>query len=70
MLAIACYPFSKALELKIHASNEFNFSNQHQTLADTCFVLLGTHQWCPVLRDTFFLGMLCVAKPCESEPRA
>ena len=28
MLAIACYPFSQALELKIHASNEFMFSNQ------------------------------------------
>ena len=31
MLAIACYPFSQALELEIHASNEFIISNQHQT---------------------------------------
>ena len=30
---------------------------------DSCFVLLGTHQWCQILHDMFFFSMLCVAKP-------
>ena len=51
MLAIACYPLSQALEPEIHASNEFTFL---KSTPDSCFVLLGTHQWCPVLRDTLY----------------
>ena len=32
--------------------------NKHQPLAASCFVLLGTHKRCPVLRDGFFFGVL------------
>ena len=51
---------SQALELEIHASNEFAFFKQHQTAVSSFWVL---NQWCPVLRDTSFFGRLCVVKP-------
>ena len=35
---------------------------------DSCFVFLGTHQWCPVVRDTFLFGMLCVANRSRTFP--
>ena len=60
MLAIACYPFSQALELEIYSSSEFKF---FKSTPDSCFVLMGTLQLCPVVRVTFFFFMLCVAKP-------
>ena len=48
MLAIACYPFSQALELEIHASNEFIISNQHQTAVSSFWVLISGVQYCVI----------------------
>ena len=41
VLAIACYPFSQALELEIHDSNEFTFSNHHQTAVSSFWVSIS-----------------------------
>ena len=54
------------LVIRFHKLWNWKFTLQiyfFKSTPDSCFVLLGTHQWCPVLRDTFFFGMLCVAKP-------
>ena len=60
LLAIRCNCLlSQALELEIHASNEFTF---FKSTPDSCFILFGTHQWCSVLRDMIFFSVLLVAK--------
>ena len=50
MPAIAFYPFSQALELEIHASNEYIFSNQHQTAVSSFWVLISGVQYYVLLR--------------------
>ena len=59
---------SQALELEIHASDEFTVPTISSSKAtpDSCFVRLDIHQWCPELRDTLFFGMFCVAKPFQN----
>ena len=58
---------SQALKLQIHASNEFTFSNQHQTAVSSFWVLMVvTHQCCPVFRDMFCFSMLCLANPFQN----
>ena len=49
---------SQALELEIHALNEFTFSNQDQTAV----LSFGYSSVVSSTRDTFWFGMLCVAK--------
>ena len=36
------------------ANSRFKCIYFFKSTPDSCFVLLGTHQWCPVLRDKFF----------------
>ena len=43
-------------------NSRFKWIYFFKTTPDSCFVLLSTHQWCPVLSDMFFFSMLCVAK--------
>ena len=59
-----CYPFHKLRNWKF--TLQMNLLLQFNTRQ--LFRPLSIHQWCPVLRDTFSFGKLCVAKSFQNVP--
>ena len=43
-------------------NSHFKWIYFFKSTPDSCIVLFGTHQWCPVRHDMIFFCMLCMAK--------